>query len=75
MLKTTFIILIVSVIFFSSCEKEYTCVCTSRISGEKKPGDKVKTTHLGKKGFEKSCKSNSNDIQDCYVESCRLFER
>lgn len=43
-------------------------MCASRISGEEKPGDKVKTTHLGKKGFEKSCKSNSNDLQDCYVE-------
>ena len=71
MLKGTFIILILSMIFFSSCEKEYTCVCTNSLTGEKSFGDKVKTTKLGKKGFEESCKSNSsvyNDLTDCHVE-------
>jgi len=60
-----------SIILFSSCEKEYTCVCTNSVTGEKSFGDKVKTTKLGKKGFEESCKSNSsvyNDLTDCHVE-------
>ena len=65
-------IIILSVIAFSflfvSCQKEYMCVCKDLQTGEKTNGDKVKTTHLGKKGFEKSCKSNSTELQDCYVE-------
>lgn len=54
-----------------SCEKEYVCVCTNSVTGEKSLGDKVKTTKLGKKGFEESCRSNSsvyNDLTDCHVE-------
>jgi hypothetical protein len=71
MFKSTFLILILSLIFFSSCEKEYVCVCTNSVTGEKSFGDKVKTTHLGKKGFEESCKSNNsvyNNLRDCHVE-------
>ncbi|MES2513507.1 MAG: hypothetical protein V4580_05155 [Bacteroidota bacterium] len=59
-------------LIFLSCEKEYTCVCTSKSSGNRCPGDKVKTTKLGKKGFEKSCKSTNDDLasdlKDCHVE-------
>ncbi|MBI3520422.1 MAG: hypothetical protein HY062_13865 [Bacteroidetes bacterium] len=53
---------------FISCEKEYVCVCRNMATGEKTYGDKVKTTHLGKKGFEKNCKSKSTEFKDCYVE-------
>jgi hypothetical protein len=72
-MKHVFIISILAISFFAiSCEKEYTCVCTNRTTGEKSPGDKVKTTKLGKKGFEKSCKSNNDvfesDLKDCHVE-------
>ena len=59
---------IASSFLFVSCQKEYMCVCKDLQTGEKINGDKVKTTHLGKKGFEKSCKSNSTELQDCYVE-------
>ena len=65
------IILIVSftvtAFLFASCEKEYTCVCKDYNSIDKVPGDKVKTTKLGKKDFEKFCKSNSNELKDCWV--------
>lgn len=56
---------------FSSCEKEYTCVCTKISSNEKEIQDKVKTTKLGKKGFEQSCiakNSSSSDLTDCHIE-------
>lgn len=63
------------ILFFAvilcSCQKEYTCVCTNASTGEKIYRDKVKTTKLGKKGFEKSCKSNNDTImnlKDCRVE-------
>lgn len=54
-----------------SCQKEYVCVCTSTETDEKKYVDKVKTTNLGKKGFEKSCKSKNdtiNKLKDCHIE-------
>jgi hypothetical protein len=67
-----FTLCLVSSVIFSSCEKEYTCVCTSKINGDRCPGDKVKTTKLGRKGFEKSCKATNDnvdsDLKDCHVE-------
>lgn len=54
-----------------SCEKEYTCVCTNTISNQKEPQEKVKTTKLGRKGFEESClakNSNGNNLKDCHIE-------
>ena len=68
MKKIVVLFFIVSSFLFASCEKEYICVCKNLRTGEKINGDKVKTTQLGKKGFEKSCKSNSTELQDCYVE-------
>jgi len=56
---------------FVSCEKKYTCVCTKINSNEQVPEESVKTTKLGKKGFEKSCKaksSESNNLRDCHIE-------
>lgn len=56
---------------FISCEKEYTCVCTKISNNQKEPQEKVKTTKLGKKGFEQSCKAKSeqgNDLTDCHIE-------
>lgn len=68
-IKNIFYILVVEVSFcFTACQKQYTCVCLDAGTGEKNFEDQVKTTHLGKKGFEKSCKSKSNDKKDCYVE-------
>ncbi len=66
--KILIVAFIVTSFLFASCEKEYTCVCQDYKSGDKIPGDKVKTTNLGKKGFEKSCKSNSTELKDCWVE-------
>lgn len=66
--KIVVLIVIATSFLFVSCEKEYLCVCKNYKSGDITNGDKVKTTHLGKKGFEKSCKANSNEEQDCYVD-------
>ncbi|MES2763006.1 MAG: hypothetical protein V4677_12410 [Bacteroidota bacterium] len=72
MKKITIILTIATSFAITSCEKEYTCVCTNKTTGERSPGDKVKTTKLGKKGFEESCKANDdvfeNDLKDCHVE-------
>ncbi len=63
------------ILFFSlitsSCQKEYACVCMHEITGEKIYKEKVKTTNLGKKGFEKSCQSKNdtiNKLRDCHIE-------
>lgn len=68
MKKIVVLSFIASSFFFASCEKEYMCVCKNLHTGEKINGDKVKTTKLGKKGFEKSCKANSTEHIECYVE-------
>ena len=66
-----FLPLIVVMVIICSCQKEYVCVCTSEKTGEKTYGEKVKTTNLGRKGFEKSCKANNDTIsklKDCHLE-------
>ena len=72
MRKAVFIFCICFIIITMwSCQKEYACVCTNVSTGEKIYRDKVKTTNLGKKGFEKSCKSKNDTIRefkDCHVE-------
>ena len=66
--KIVVMIIMATAFLFVSCEKEYLCVCKDLHSGEITEGDKVKTTKLGKKGFEKSCKSNSTEHKNCVVQ-------
>jgi hypothetical protein len=66
--KIVVIIVMATTFLFVSCEKEYMCVCKDLHSGQITNGDKVKTTKLGKKGFEQSCKSNSTEHKECVVE-------
>jgi len=71
MRKAVFILFFSTSVVSWSCQKEYVCVCTSVRTGEITYRDKVKTTNLGKKGFEKSCKSNNDtikDLKDCHIE-------
>lgn len=71
MSKLAFYILIIFSFLLISCEKEYVCVCNNTISGEKEYKDRVKTTKLGKKGFESTCKNNESsniELTDCHVE-------
>jgi hypothetical protein len=66
-----FLIFAILILFYTSCQKEYVCVCTNEKTGEKTFGEKVRTTNLGKKGFEKACKSTNdtiNRLKDCHVE-------
>lgn len=57
--KIVVMIIMVKAFLFVSCEKEYRCVFKDLHSGQITNDDKVKTTKLGKKGFEQSCQSNS----------------
>ncbi len=56
---------------FISCEKQYTCVCTKVSNNQEEPVETVKTTKLGRKGFQKSCEAKSsegNGFKDCHIE-------
>ena len=48
------------VIITVSCKKEYTCVCTDTVTGEKSYGDKIRSGKLAKKGYEASCEANGD---------------
>lgn len=64
-------ILILFSFLATSCQKEYVCICTNTTNGDKEYKERVKTTKLGKKGFESTCRSNESsnkDLTDCHVE-------
>jgi len=71
-MKNTFTLLALLAAFtFVSCKKEYVCVCTNTVTGEKSYGDPIKTAKYAKKGYEETCKSNEevyNDLKDCHLE-------
>lgn len=60
------------VLLFSSCQKDYVCVCTERSTGEKNYGDHVKSGPFSKKVYEKSCEANDDvfedDLENCHLE-------
>jgi hypothetical protein len=64
-------ILIISAIvtLFGSCKKEYVCVCTNTVTGEKSYGDKVKAGKIAKTAYEESCEANGDVYNDI---SCKL---
>lgn len=68
--KVVLLFFLFGAIVFVSCEKKYDCVCANIKSGEAIYVESVKTTNLGKKGFEKSCKSHDGegDYDNCHLE-------
>ncbi|MCC6181148.1 MAG: hypothetical protein IT237_04880 [Bacteroidia bacterium] len=59
------------VLLFSSCKKDYVCVCTERATGEKNYGDHFKAGPYSKKVYEKSCEANDDVFEDG-LENCHL---
>lgn len=72
MKKVIFTILIIGFIsIISSCDKKYTCTCTSISQNLKIPIESIKTTKLGSKGYAKTClkhQDNTTDLKDCHLE-------
>jgi hypothetical protein len=67
-MKTKLLLLITTIIFLSSCQKEYICVCTAISTGQECTFEKEKTTNLGKKGMKKACQNHPTtnaDLKDC----------
>ena len=59
------------IILMSSCDKKYTCICTSISKNLKMPIESIKTTKLGSKGYAKTClqhQENFVDLTDCHLE-------
>ncbi len=68
-MKKLITLLIVSVTLFSSCRKDYNCVCTDTTNGQRVVVDQYKTFRVDKKIVEKSCDNdNSSSYKDCQVE-------
>ncbi len=64
-------IIISFIILTSSCDKTYTCTCTSISQNLRIPIESIKTTKLGSKGYAKTClkhQENSSDLKDCHLE-------
>ena len=59
-----------SVLFFSSCNKQYTCTCKIGISNKDTIVDVVETTKLGSKGFNKTC--TNYETSNANLKDCRL---
>lgn len=54
---------------FTSCDKEYVCVCSVVKNGHSTNVDSVKTTKLGRKGYAKTCESyNSDSLANCHLK-------
>lgn len=67
-MKISYVLLIIMTALLSSCQKEYTCVCTSIATGQECTFEKTKTTNLGKKGMKKGCQDHPKtnaDLKDC----------
>ncbi len=59
-------IIVLCVLILQSCQKDYTCVCTSVKTKQDTIVDHIKTTRLGSKGYQKTCSKKENT----YVSGC-----
>ena len=60
-MKFAFSLLFVSLLAFTSCKKDYQCVCTNSNTGTVSRGDKIKAGPYDKAANEETCKKN-NDL-------------
>ena len=72
MKKVSLIILLAAGMAFTSCQKEYVCVCTHTDSGEKSYGDKMKAGPFTKEATQQGCENNDElsggGLKDCHLE-------
>ena len=70
-MKTKIFVSLVLITLFTSCAKDYVCVCTEKATGDKNYGDKFKAGALTKKAAQESCEAN-NDVFSATLENCHL---
>jgi hypothetical protein len=60
------------IVVFTSCQKEYVCVCTNTTTGHVTEGDKMKANVFTKKATEEGCANNDElsggSLKDCHLE-------
>ncbi len=71
-MKFIFSLLFVSLLAFTSCKKDYQCVCTNSNTGTVSRGDKMQAGPFTKAATEETCKNNNNlsagTLKDCHLE-------
>jgi len=72
MKKTLVFVFGIAILTFSSCKKDYQCVCTNVSSGNVHYGDKLEANVYTKKAAEATCENNNNlsagTLKDCHLE-------
>lgn len=68
--------LFVAVLFaFTSCKKDYQCVCTNSNTGTVSRGDKMSAGPFTKAATEETCRNNNNlsagSLKDCHLEDAQ----
>jgi hypothetical protein len=63
-----YLAIILIVLSFISCQKDYKCICYSSYNNQDTIVDQIKTTKLGSKGYKKTCINKEN----AYSYNCRL---
>ena len=71
-MKFVFSFLFVSLLVFTSCKKNYVCVCTNSNTGTVSRGDNMTAGPLTKAATEETCKKNNDlsggGLKDCHLE-------
>lgn len=71
-MKKSILLSALALTLFTSCKKDYVCVCTEKATGDKSYGDHFKAGPFLKKAAEESCAANddvfSSGLEDCHLE-------
>lgn len=71
-MKKQYVAICLLALFISACQKEYICVCTQKVTGDKSYGDHFKAGPITKKAAQESCEANNNvfssDLENCHLE-------
>jgi hypothetical protein len=74
-MKFIFLLALVAFFLFTSCKKEYQCVCTNANTGTVSRGDKIKAGSYDKAANEETCKKNNDlsggGLKDCHLEDAQ----
>ncbi len=74
-MKSTFPLVFIFLIAFTSCKKDYQCVCTNSNTGNISRGDIIKAGPFTKAANEETCRNNNNlsgnSLKDCHLEDAQ----
>ncbi len=71
-MKFAFSLVFVFLIAFTSCKKDYQCVCTNSTTGSVSRGDKMSAGPFTKAATQTTCENNdelsAGGLKDCHLE-------